>query len=552
MKTVSTTLLNRRSVPGLSRRAAAGLGCAGLLALLTGCFAQQADLARVSKDLDKKIAVLNQQDKEFSAAIKEEKELIGQQKSDFERHINEIRARLRQDIRDLKEDELSKAQGKLEETDQRVKVLGEKLDDWAAKLDAATAKREALGEKRFVAIEKSVAEQGAARKEEAGKLAARMDATNATLAAMAKTVDGRLEEHDKAISTAEAHNKAVKDQLTQLSRALVDFKQALAGMGDKLGDKLAQQEQRTNELSAKHEADARATSARLTDLHKKLEIDSKATADHLDKVTKSVNSVVKALEAVSTKLVAQQEAQERRLGDTATSLKAVTTQLNVLTQHVTKLQGRTVKGKPEGKLLRPAEGTPESRHEPPAHPAVSESAAAPVEPAAVVVPREAAPESPAESGATPPAGDATREAAPAETSAVPAEDERTVTPKAAYDRSMQKFKQRDLNGALDGFSDFLSRYPNSELASNAQFWIGECHYGKGEYARAIEAYDRVKKIYPSSEKLPAALLKKGLTYLALRDRRKASSVLTQVVEAFPASPEAGKARDKLAQLKQGQ
>jgi len=525
-----------------------GLACAGFL--LTGCFAQQADLQRVSKDLDKKITRLDQRENDIDAAVKQANEQIAQQKKDIDQLIKETRARLLAEIRELREEDLPKFQGKLDENLYQVNKLSGSVDDRASKLEEAMAKREASSEKRFSGIEKNLAEQTAAKKDEIGKVLARVDATNATLASMAKTVDGRLEEHDKAITAAEAHNKAVKDQLAQLSRALGDFKQALAGLGDKLGDKLAQQEQRTNELAAREEAGAKATAARLADLHKKLEADGKATADHLDKVTKSVNSVVKALEAVSAKLVAQQEAQDRRLQETANSLRAVTTQLNALTQNVTKLQGRTVKGKPEGKLLRPAEGAPEVKHEPPVHPAVSESAPAPVEPAAVVVPKEkeAAPESPAESGAAQPAAEPPRDAAPAETSAVPAEEEK-ANPRAAYDRSMQKFKQRDLNGALEGFSEFLSRYPHSELASNAQFWIGECHYGKGEFDRAIEAYDRVKKAYPASEKVPAALLKKGLAYLGLRDRRKASSVLTQVVEAFPASPEAGKARDKLAQLK---
>jgi TolA-binding protein len=56
--------------------------------------------------------------------------------------------------------------------------------------------------------------------------------------------------------------------------------------------------------------------------------------------------------------------------------------------------------------------------------------------------------------------------------------------------------------------------------------------------------------YPSSEKVPSALLKKGFAYLALKDRNRASSVWRQVVDGYPNSPEAGKALEKLAQLKQ--
>ena len=68
--------------------------------------------------------------------------------------------------------------------------------------------------------------------------------------------------------------------------------------------------------------------------------------------------------------------------------------------------------------------------------------------------------------------------------------------------------------------------------------------------RAIEAFDRVKLAYPSSEKVPAALLKKGFAYLALKDRSRAVSARKQVVDTFPKTPEADKAWDKLTQLNQ--
>jgi TolA-binding protein len=45
------------------------------------------------------------------------------------------------------------------------------------------------------------------------------------------------------------------------------------------------------------------------------------------------------------------------------------------------------------------------------------------------------------------------------------------------------------------------------------------------------------------------LLKKGFAYLALKDRGRASATLRQVADAYPQSPEASKALDKLAQLK---
>jgi TolA-binding protein len=56
--------------------------------------------------------------------------------------------------------------------------------------------------------------------------------------------------------------------------------------------------------------------------------------------------------------------------------------------------------------------------------------------------------------------------------------------------------------------------------------------------------------YPQSEKVPAAILKKGFAYLALKDKKRASSAFKQVVTLYPKSPEAGKAYDKLNQMKE--
>lgn len=74
-----------------------------------------------------------------------------------------------------------------------------------------------------------------------------------------------------------------------------------------------------------------------------------------------------------------------------------------------------------------------------------------------------------------------------------------------------------MDGARQGFAEFLVQHPHSDLAPNARFWLGESYYGKKDYSRAIDAYDQVQLNHPASEKVPAALLKKGYAYLALKD-----------------------------------
>jgi tol-pal system protein YbgF len=122
--------------------------------------------------------------------------------------------------------------------------------------------------------------------------------------------------------------------------------------------------------------------------------------------------------------------------------------------------------------------------------------------------------------------------------------------KLEYERLLTLFRDGDLDGARQGFAAFLRDYENSELSPNARFWLGESHYGKKDYRQAIDSYDRVELDFPRSEKVPAAILKKGFAYLAMKDKKRAASAFNQVVALYPRSPEAGKASDKLSQLKE--
>lgn len=112
------------------------------------------------------------------------------------------------------------------------------------------------------------------------------------------------------------------------------------------------------------------------------------------------------------------------------------------------------------------------------------------------------------------------------------------------------FRSGDLDGAKEGFAAFLRNHPNSDLSPNARYWLGESYYGKKDYRQAIDSYDRVELDFPKSEKVPAALLKKGYAYLAMKDTKRASSAFKQVMTLYPRSSEAGKASDKLSQLKE--
>jgi tol-pal system protein YbgF len=117
--------------------------------------------------------------------------------------------------------------------------------------------------------------------------------------------------------------------------------------------------------------------------------------------------------------------------------------------------------------------------------------------------------------------------------------------KRLYDQAYKDLTRGNYSLALLGFGEFLRRSPASDLADNAQYWIGECYYAQRDYNLAIQEFLKVQESYPRGDKVSAALLKTGFSFLALEDRASARRYLNQVVEQFPNSEEAVSARNKL-------
>jgi tol-pal system protein YbgF len=117
--------------------------------------------------------------------------------------------------------------------------------------------------------------------------------------------------------------------------------------------------------------------------------------------------------------------------------------------------------------------------------------------------------------------------------------------KRLYDQAYKDLTRGNYSLALLGFRDYLRRSPASDLADNAQYWIGECFYAQRDYDPAIQEFLKVQKDYPQGDKVPAALLKTGFSFLQLEDRASARRYLNQVVEQYPNSEEAVSARNKL-------
>lgn len=117
-----------------------------------------------------------------------------------------------------------------------------------------------------------------------------------------------------------------------------------------------------------------------------------------------------------------------------------------------------------------------------------------------------------------------------------------------YDTSLASFRERRFEEAIEGFKAFLERYPKSDRADNAYFWVGECYLGLKQYEQAILAYQEVIEKYPEGNKVPSAMLKQATAFLEIKDQISSRLLLKKIVDKYPESDEAKTARKKIEAL----
>jgi tol-pal system protein YbgF len=119
---------------------------------------------------------------------------------------------------------------------------------------------------------------------------------------------------------------------------------------------------------------------------------------------------------------------------------------------------------------------------------------------------------------------------------------------ATYDAAMAALRGGNYDRAIASFREVVTNYPSGDLASNAQFWIGESHYTKGDLESAVTAYRKVLSDWPLSRKAPDAMVKLGFSLSDLRRNPEARNVLEDVVRKYPGTPAAQLATDRLKRL----
>ena len=117
-----------------------------------------------------------------------------------------------------------------------------------------------------------------------------------------------------------------------------------------------------------------------------------------------------------------------------------------------------------------------------------------------------------------------------------------------YETAYGDFTSGQYQLAIQEFQEYLHYHQNTDLASNAQFYIGDCYYNQGNFRQAVEEYNRAIERYPTGNKIAAAQLKKGYALLELKQRQAGVRELRSLISRFPRAPESDLARARLEQL----
>lgn len=115
--------------------------------------------------------------------------------------------------------------------------------------------------------------------------------------------------------------------------------------------------------------------------------------------------------------------------------------------------------------------------------------------------------------------------------------------------SLDQLRRGSAGAARAGFTDLLARFPDSDAAPLAQFYVGESFAAEGNTVSADSVYQLVLKINPKSPKAPTALYKHALVLIARGDAALGKAALGDVVKQYPQSDEAVLAQDRLKTLK---
>ncbi|MCA2963760.1 MAG: tetratricopeptide repeat protein [Acidobacteriaceae bacterium] len=123
-----------------------------------------------------------------------------------------------------------------------------------------------------------------------------------------------------------------------------------------------------------------------------------------------------------------------------------------------------------------------------------------------------------------------------------------VSAEQLYTAAMRDRTSGNADLAIAQFKDYIQYFGTSDLAPNAQFYIGEIEYLRGDYTAALAAFDKLLEAYPDNAKTADALLLKGRALVKSGYKAEARTEFETLVKKFPSHENAAKAKMDLRAL----
>ena len=251
--------------------------------------------------------------------------------------------------------------------------------------------------------------------------------------------------------------------------------------------------------------------------HQQIMADIRMLQEQTTRLQLAMASLDEALRQISAKIDTQTDATRRAFADHQLSVSAVADGVRILRERFDDTNVRISSLSQEVEALRIAI--------PPLSPALTQFATDP----ATGLPLDAPP--PAVAGAAPALNPG-------------------MSPQRMYDTAWADYTTGQWALSIQGFEAYLRTYPRSELADDAQFYIGQTYYADGAFQDAVEAFDNVLLNYPDGDVVPDASYKRGLALDRLGYADRAQQAFELVVTNYPDSTMATLAQQALDRLNQ--
>lgn len=123
-------------------------------------------------------------------------------------------------------------------------------------------------------------------------------------------------------------------------------------------------------------------------------------------------------------------------------------------------------------------------------------------------------------------------------------------PNQLFQLAREQLLRGSNSAARTAFQDLITKYPKSDVASDAQFYIAESFAAEGNQQSADSAYAEVVKRYPKSSRSATALYKRATYFASVGNPDRAMALYNEIIKKYPRSDEATLAKDRIKALDQ--